>query len=112
MTIKEFTKILSKCTIPFAHGVFSEKQKLPFGIYMEDEIDSIFANGKRVLDEIGLSVELYTSTYDTHTNIKFEAYLEQNKINYSFENKVFLDNEKCFVTYYKITFLRRKDETE
>lgn len=112
MTLIEFAKILDSSGINFARLVFSSEQKLPYGIYVDRDTDGLFANGKRVAEDLTVIVELYTTNDDLNTEKTLEKAFSDNDISYQKSDRIWFNDEKYMITYYKITLTYGKDDNK
>lgn len=102
MTVEEFLKILQSSGIEFRYGVFKKSAKRPFGIFMEEEPEKVFADGITAIQLKSFRIELYNDKKDPTVEQQLENALTNAGISFSRLDDIYLENEGLHEAVYEV----------
>lgn len=99
---EEFKTGISNSGITAKEAEFSKSIGTPNLVFFRAENVTVYANGKPVLVQTRIVVELYTEKNDNKSEKNFEHWLCENEIEYQKTERVWLTTEKWYQTIYEI----------
>lgn len=104
MTLEELRIILEKTGYDTAYGKFKSEPSLPFIVYLQTGAVCTAADNRTYYKQPVVRIELYT---DQKKNItaerKLEAVLDENDIEYDYDDVGLIESEGMYETVYTVT---------
>lgn len=102
MTEKELNTILNSSGIPFRYHHFKSKPPIPYGVYLCEDTESVFADGVTALQFDNIRIELYVDKKSPETEKQLTDTLTAAGIAYKKIDEVYIEEDKLYEIIYEI----------
>lgn len=102
MTEKELNTILNSSGIPFRYYQFKSKPPNPYGVYLCEDAEHVFADGVTALQFDNIRIELYTDEKSPETEKQLTDTLTAAGIAYKKIDEVYIKEDKLYEIIYEI----------
>lgn len=99
MTAEQITALLKSSGLPVTYGFWKKPPPLPYIVWLENGTHNFFADGKVLLRQSRVQVELYMEAKDPEAEQKLEITLQNLAWEKTSEN--WIESEKYFQSIYE-----------
>lgn len=99
---KELYTILNSSGIPFRYYQFKSKPPIPYGVYLCEDAEHVFADGVTALQFDNIRIELYTDEKSPETEKQLTDTLTAAGIAYKKIDEVYIKEDKLYEIIYEI----------
>lgn len=97
-------EILTNAGIKYKETRFKSPPKTTFAVY-NDDIDVRGADNYNLIEEHGVTIELYESEIDKDSEARIEAQLDDFGLEYRKESRVWLEDEQLYQVVYEFNYI-------
>ena len=101
MSHDELLEVLRLTGIPWAYHHWEGRQKPPYGVYLDEEDDPFFADGKTYVFFSSMWLEVYTLERDPTLDQRIRAALDAAEIAY-YVHYTWIESEGLYETIFEI----------
>ena len=102
MKESELCVILNSSGIPFKYHHFSSNPPIPYGSYLFEDSEPVFADGITALEFDKVRIELYLDEKSPETEQKLTDALTNAGIAYTKIDEAYIEEEKLYQIVYEI----------